>query len=89
VCCVILRKQDTYFLKQANKRLRPFKQHLKIVHGFVPVESGKKETEPLKKKSNIGETTIGKFFVPNQKRLEHTCPSVFGGEERPPICFGE
>jgi hypothetical protein len=35
---MIMRKQDTYILEQANKRLGAFKQHMKIVHGFVPLE---------------------------------------------------
>jgi hypothetical protein len=46
--------KDSFITKRVGKGLGEFKEHMKNVHGFVPVESAaKKPKEPVAKKVNF------------------------------------
>jgi hypothetical protein len=55
--------KDVFITKRMEKGLGELKEHIKNVHGFVPVESGvaKKAKAPDTKKANTA-GTLGKYF---------------------------
>jgi hypothetical protein len=74
--CVLHRheKEETFIMKQKNNGIGSLKQHIKLVHHFVPLNDDKKDDlkEPSKKKINTGGGAMGKFLVPKNAPSKNT-----------------